>query len=90
MNDKKKLKILEDAIQIGEAIFNNKRMRITCPFCYAMMLGIEIPKFCPHCGTKFEGDDNLNPETPREIDNADRERYSPFRPSKIKPKKIMI
>lgn len=37
-------------------------MRITCPFCYAMILGKEIPDYCPHCGTKFEVDDDLKKE----------------------------
>ena len=35
-------------------------MRITCPFCYAQVLGTEIPLECPHCGTKFEDDDDFN------------------------------
>jgi transposase-like protein len=31
----------------------------TCPFCFAKLIGTDVPKKCPHCNTKFKDDDNL-------------------------------
>lgn len=76
MNDKEKLKKLEKAIRIGTNALFPPKIMTTCPFCFAKLIGTDIPKKCPHCNTKFKDDDDL-----QLIEKND----SPYGPSGIKP-----
>lgn len=31
----------------------------TCPFCFAKLIGTDVPRKCPHCDTIFKDDDDL-------------------------------
>ena len=59
MKEKERLRELEEQIIKGANARYPPKIITTCPFCFAKLIGTDIPLKCPHCNTNFDENDDL-------------------------------